>query len=364
MHGGNLRWAQETYGRDSFIDLSANINPFGPTVKLWESLKESLPEITHYPDPESKGLKAVVAEKLKIGSEQIIVGNGAGELIYTIIKALNPHKVVIPLPAFSEYIRAARTVKADISYLELGSSGWESLGEINSREASENFLRSWREHLRGCDLLFLCSPHNPTGSILSRDHFKLIMQIAREISCKIVFDESFVDFLPDPIRWSARSELVHHTNLIVLYSMTKFFSLPGLRLGLALAQAQLIGHFEQYRDPWSVNTLAEKAGIISLQDESFPQQVREKLEESKNYFYQRFTEMSFANFRLKPTAVNFALIEVHKGPVAELVAQLGRQGILVRDCSNFEGLNGAFIRVAIKDRVSMESLIKALAEVD
>ena len=364
MHGGNLRRAQELYGLDSFIDLSANINPFGPPSGVWASLQQGMAEIVHYPDPESQALRKTLSSHLGLPVERILVGNGAGELIFTIVQALKPKKVAIPLPTFSEYERAARTVGSEVSYIPLGQEGWAKFN--NSSSPGENagdeggFDRTWREYLAGCDLLFLCSPHNPTGSVLEKDKFERILNLTKELGCRILFDESFLDFLPDESRVSTRTYLEGNDHLIVLYSLTKFYSLPGLRLGTVFAHESLLNLFEQYRDPWSVNVLAQHAGITALQDLRYAVGVRKKLTESRSYFYREFALSNFIDLRLWPTSVNFALIEVLNHTSQELIHHLGHLGILVRDCASFAGLPGNFIRVAIKDIFVMQKLIEGL----
>lgn len=364
MHGGNLRRAQELYGLESFIDLSANINPFGPPPGVWASLQKGMGDIVNYPDPESLALRKMLSSQSGQSIETIMVGNGAGELIFTIVQALKPKKVAIPIPTFSEYERAARSVGSEVHYIPLGPEGWEKFnrrdGESEIPGDERDNLQMWVDLLKGCDLLFLCSPHNPTGSVLEKDTFERILRVTKEIGCRILFDESFLDFLPDECRKSSRDYLAENEQLIVLYSLTKFYSLPGLRLGTVFAHASLLASFEQFRDPWSVNVLAQYAGITALEDLKYPDEVREKLRESKSYFYREFAQCNFSDLRLWPTSVNFALIEVlNQGP-GELIQHLGRLGILVRDCASFEGLSGNFIRVAIKDIPVMQRLIEGL----
>ncbi len=364
MHGGNLRRAQELYGIESFIDLSANINPFGPPPGVWSSLQKGMRDIVNYPDPESIALRKTLSNHLDQPIETIMVGNGAGELIFTIVQGLKPKKVAIPIPTFSEYERAARSVGSEVCYIPLGPEGWAKFNRMD--EESEDpkdegeLDQIWSDLLNGCDLLFLCSPHNPTGSFLKINTFERLLRVTKKIGCKILFDESFLDFLPDEYRKSSRDYLAVNEHLIVLYSLTKFYSLPGLRLGSVFAHHSLLATFEQYRDPWSVNVLAQHAGITALEDLNYPEEVREKLRESRLYFYQEFALGEFDKLKLWPTAVNFALIEVLDQTSGELIHHLGRLGILVRDCTSFEGLSGNFIRVAIKDMFVMERLIEGL----
>ena len=366
MHGGNLRRAKELYGWESFIDLSANINPFGPPPGVWASLQKGMVDIVNYPDPECLTLRKALSSHLEQPVERIMVGNGAGELIFTILQTLKPKKVAIPIPTFSEYERAAHSVGSEVHYIPLGPEGWAKFNRMDEESETRSDKRDsdkiWSDLLRGCDLLFLCSPHNPTGSVLKEDTIKRILRITKEIGCRILFDESFLDFLPDESRKSSRDYLATNRHLMVLYSLTKFYSLPGLRLGTVFAHPSLIIKFDQYRDPWSVNVLAQHAGITVLEDSKYPDDVRERLKKSSTYFYQEFAIEKFKDFRLWPTSVNFALIEVMNQTPQELIQHLGRMGILVRDCASFEGLSGNFIRVAIKDIYAMQRLIEGLKE--
>lgn len=360
MHGGNLREAREKFGKNDFIDLSANINPFGPPLSVWERLRNALPEITHYPDPENKRLTQKLSERFKLLPEQILVGNGAGELLFALTLALKPKKVLIPVPGFSEYERAARAVGAEVQYMKLGVKGWDSLPQGKTPEDNNQYMNLWQELLDDCDLVYLNSPHNPTGSILRIEELQIILQIAQKSNCWVVFDESFYDFLNDDIRWTARTFLKENSKLIVIYSMTKFFSLPGIRLGLLFSNSEVIQKVQIFRDPWSVNVLAEEAGIEALADSAFSTEVRMKLSDSRNFFYEEFKKAQFKALTLHFTHVNFALIEIKDRTSLEIVERLGKLGILVRNCDNFQGIQGQYIRVAIKDEKSMRRLIEGL----
>ncbi|NMA69286.1 MAG: aminotransferase class I/II-fold pyridoxal phosphate-dependent enzyme, partial [Desulfitobacterium sp.] len=212
MHGGNLQAAKARYGLDSFIDLSANINPFGPPKGVWDVLKNCQEKIIHYPDPESRHLRQLMAEKYNLAKEEILLGNGAGELIFLAMFALKPRKVLIPEPAFSEYERAALSLGAEIKRIQMGERGWTS-----QDLSDEGILAQWKEGLKECDLVFLNSPHNPTGSVLTEKQFYQLLKLAREYQRMIVLDESFVDFLDEDLRWTGRDYL-NYPNLIVLYS--------------------------------------------------------------------------------------------------------------------------------------------------
>lgn len=374
MHGGNLLEAMERYGKNSFIDLSANINPFGPPEGVWEAMTRAMPKIVHYPDPEYRRLRKGLAQNFDLPEDWILLGNGAGELLFSILQALRPKKVLIPVPAFSEYERAARACGAKILTLPLGVKGWNNPSfrleyeleagvdskEVASTIQNEKRLSLWKERLRESDLLFLNSPHNPTGSSLERNQFELLLALAQERGTWVVLDESFVDFLEDEHRWSGREYLRDYPNLIVLYSMTKFYALPGLRLGAVFAAPKILNQIKEQRDPWAVNILAEEAGIVAMEDQEYPDRVRRLLRESKEDFFHSFEQAKLTNFLLVPSSVNFALIKILNGRSRDIVEELGNQGVLVRDCGSFLGLEGEFIRVAIKDILSMQILIDGM----
>ncbi|AGA68549.1 L-threonine O-3-phosphate decarboxylase [Desulfitobacterium dichloroeliminans LMG P-21439] len=370
MHGGNLLEAVEQYGRDSFTDLSANINAFGPPEAVWRAIEQSLKAIIHYPDPEYRRLRRKMAQRYSLTEEEILLGNGAGELIFLLLHALKPGRVLIPQPAFSEYERAALACGAEVNKIFLGVEGWDSL-DFDRPETQ----RAWEKAMAENDLIFINSPHNPTGSSLRREQFETIIALAHKSKTWVVLDESFVDFLEDKIRWSGKEYLSDFPNLLVLYSLTKFYSIPGLRLGCIFADPSLLGRLKKQRDPWAVNALAEEAGLAALTDESYAEQVRERLGESKAFFYKEFQsrikEGKLSGIEVYPSTVNFALIEILDTQGAkdslgaklrkkEILQRLGQKGILVRDCDNFQGLSGEFIRVAIKAQESMEALLEGL----
>lgn len=372
MHGGNLWEAKELYGEQEFIDLSANINPFGPPEGVWEALQKSLKAITHYPDPQYRRLRRKMAHKYNLPEEMILLGNGAGELIYLLLHGLRPGKVLIPQPAFGEYERAALACECDIKKVTLGREGWRNLNIqsfLKKLDCHQILTSDGKSPLKFAgDLIFINSPHNPTGSSLSREDFEKIMGWAKEQGIWVVLDESFVDFLPDEKRWSGREYLNVYANLLVLYSLTKFYAIPGLRLGAVFAHPQVLKHLKEQQDPWAVNVLAEEAGLAALEDQEYEVRVRKLLQESKDFFYREFTQANMVDLELFPSDVNFALLQIRRGdnPAEQaeqkknLVKNLGQQGILVRDCGNFHGFEGEYLRLAIKDHKSMSSLLKAL----
>ncbi|MFA5881885.1 MAG: aminotransferase class I/II-fold pyridoxal phosphate-dependent enzyme, partial [Eubacteriales bacterium] len=250
IHGGNLREAAEKYGLEekSILDFSANINPLGPSPKAIAAITSNLDAVTHYPDPEAKLLRQTAARLLNLPEELIVAGNGAVELIYLLMKVLGPRNVLIPAPTFNEYEIAAKINGSKIKDLLLNE--WEGF-MLNKQD----IFNQWGD----ADLLFICNPNNPTGCLTQRKDLKEIIQKAGQLGKYVVIDEAFMDFVPDRAKYSVVDLVPKYDNLFVLYSLTKFFAFPGLRLGLGLGNRAVVQKINEIRDPWNVNCFAQLA---------------------------------------------------------------------------------------------------------
>lgn len=303
-HGGNIY----KYGKD-IIDFSANINPLGLSKEI---KRVNLDRILHYPDPDSKELIKCIARYWRIGEENILLGNGSSELIYLIVYTFRPQKIFIPVPSFSEYERAAKIA-----------------GRWNG----------------GVELLFICNPNNPTGSLVKVPRFK---------GLKVV-DEAFMDFLQDEDKHTMIWEATKNKKIIVLRTFTKFFAIPGLRLGYLIAHRDIIKRLKRYQPPWNINSLAQAVGIV-LEDKEYIEKTRRFIEKERQFLFRELSKIK--GLKPLPSVVNFILVEVDSP--AGLKEKLIQKGILIRDCSNFRGLNNRFIRIAVRKRSENIRLIEAL----
>lgn len=339
LHGGDLRRAAALYGPREFIDFSANINLLGPPPQVWQVLTENLQDVVHYPDPHLEGLKADLASFLKVDPSCILPGNGGAELIYLLPRLEGVRQVRIPIPTFSEYAEAAKASKVPIRYcLDL-------------------------DHLQQGDMLFLCNPNNPTGKLRSKDQILQLAQQAEERGAWLVVDEAFIDFTPEGRKASVAPQVQDFERLIVLYSLTKLFAIPGLRLGCLVASPALIAASRQLQPPWSVNCLAELAGRAALGDESFRERTRKATAEEREFLYQGL--LAQKGLRPYPSAANFIFVAIAdpSWTGTTLTDALGRRGILVRNCANFQGLESdRHIRVAVRTRQENERLLRELAD--
>lgn len=219
LHGGNLERAMEKYGisAEEIIDFSANINPLGFSPKIREIIIKNLNQLSHYPDPECKEAKKEISHYFKIDYENIILGNGSTELIYLIVRNLKPKKVLIPIPTFYEYEKSLNNNNVSINFYKL----------IEKQEFAIS-IKEIISQLAGIDLVFLCNPNNPTGTFLHREEILILVKEIQRRKIFLFLDEVFIDLHEEE---SFIKEVKNYNYLIILRSLTKFFGLPGLRIG-------------------------------------------------------------------------------------------------------------------------------------
>ncbi len=346
LHGGNIyRAAGETgLPEGRIIDFSASINPLGISKKVKRALIKNIRYLINYPDPDATELRQHLSNHYHINVDSILCGNGSTELIYLIPRALKPKEVLIPQPTFSEYERACRTAsyKLQVASCKLKQ---ENNFEINP----DVFIKA----MKGCDMAFLCNPNNPTGRLLKRAAMLKIAAAAKKLRCYLVVDEAFIDFCPKD---SVVNEVCNNPYLIVLGSMTKFYALTGLRIGYGVFHQSVIKKIISYKEPWAVNTIAQRAGVVAMSDTEYRDETFSVMKQEK-----KFMEDGLGKLKIEyiPSAVNYYLIRLSNA--GEVIHSLRHKGILVRDCSNFAGLNRAYIRIAVKSRRHNSRLLKELS---
>lgn len=353
-HGGNILAAARQSGLrvSQLLDYSANINPLGLAAGVREALVAALPDIVHYPDAGAGALKDAIAARYGVRRELIIPGNGASELLYVLCHMLRPERVLVTAPTFSEYERAARAGGAAVEYFFLqAADGFRvDVGQLIRRIA-------------GIDLIFLCNPNNPTGRALTAAEIETVAAAASCQGTLLVVDESFLDFLPDEPEWSCRSLQGKYPGLIVLKSLTKFYAIPGLRLGFALAGPETAAKLAAGKDGWSVNSLAQAAGCAALADEGYRLATLRQVSAARELFTAALGKLP----GLRPFAAcaNFILADIAGTGLtaAELGAAMARRGILIRDCGNYPGLSPAYIRLAVKLPEDNEKVVANLEEI-
>jgi threonine-phosphate decarboxylase len=258
--------------------------------------------------------------------------------------------VLVPQPTFSEYARAAEAAGAQVILCPLSPTQGFRLD-----------VEAYCRLLEQADMAFLCNPNNPTGNLFPYDTLYHIWQESRRRGVWLIVDESFLDFVENWPELSLVQVAAREEKLIILRSLTKFFALPGLRLGAGIAAPSIIKYLEERSDPWRVNILAQLAGAIALKDKEFQERTRKWLKAEKAYLFEGLA--SLPGFRPYSSEANFILVDINLTGwnSGELVEALAQYKVLVRDCSNFPGLNkGGYIRVAVKEREANAVLLKLL----
>lgn len=348
-HGGDLWTAAETFGRprDQFLDYSSNMNPLGPPPVVKQLLMDAWQDIVKYPDPAVRELRYRLAQKYEIEVDSILVGNGAAELIDLTARVLKPSVTGLARPSFSEYEEAIHKTGGRIYNIPLRSERQFELQQQDVEAA-----------ISAVDLFFLGHPNNPTGRLLPRHIVESLLESGR--SC--VLDEAFMDFVPNEQEHSLLKLASTSRKLTVIRSMTKFYSIPGIRLGFMVAHPDVIREIKQQQVQWSVNYLAQRLGAAVLEDEEFELASRHWLQMEKTWLTAQLQQLGLD---VVPTEVNFVLFSFPAAlniTVKQAQKHMGQIGILIRDASLFEGLNEQYGRVAIRLREDNVRLIEGLRQ--
>jgi threonine-phosphate decarboxylase len=352
-HGGDLLTAAELYEEagGTFLDFSANINPLGPPPAVLELLRTALSTVVAYPDPGHRRFKSLLAKDLGIDSSWLTVGNGAAESMALLLLALAPQKVGIVEPCFSEY----RQLSVQFGAQVLSVQGTR---EQHFRAGVDKIARL----LEKVELLFLGQPNNPNGVQYTVDELRWLAQKAESCGTYLAVDEAFIDFIPEAERNTLLPELDQFPHTILVRSMTKFYAIPGLRLGFAISHPKLAKAMTGKQVTWSVNGLALLAGEACLECGSeYERHTRELIATERELLRQGLMQLGCD---VPPGDANFLLCGLPSPwSAADLQTRLGRVGILVRSCAMYPGLGPEHIRVAVKGHEDNVQLLMRMREI-
>lgn len=349
-HGGNVYSAG--VHNPEVVDFSANINPLGLSDSIKKSILDNMESLVHYPDPTGTLLKQAISVHYGVDADRLILGNGAVELMYIYFHCCSPKNVLIPVPSFSEYERAAMAADCHIERLYMDKEQDFTLDRT-----------ALMELLPKADAVIMGNPNNPTGELITRDDLETIIATAAKSETDVLVDESFLDFLSSDKDYTVMDLVGTYPNLLVLRSMTKFFAIPGLRLGFGVANNELMDKMEPGRDPWNVNLLAQMAGVAALKDKTYQMDSRQIILGCIDYLYR--TLSSIEGLRVYKPSVNFILVSVEETGITstEFVKAMGDRGILVRDCCNYPGMDNYHVRFAVRLMEENEKLIETIKRV-
>ena len=352
VHGG-IRPAQLRelgLNPNDVLDFSASVSPLGPPRGVWEAMQGV--DLTAYPDPECLELKEALAQLHGLESDHILVGNGSTELIHLLARSYlsqpvdgAERSVLTFSPTYGEYSGAGLLEGAkvlEVTACREAGFAWD-LGRAAETIATGKPA-----------LAFLCNPNNPTGVYLGIKNVSVLAQAAAESGTLLVVDEAYVNFVEE--RWDATYLLQSSVreSVVLLRSMTKDYALTGLRLGYALASPAVVSRLARLQPDWSVNSLAQVAGLAALADTGYLSAARRAVGEARDFLVESFQRMGFSPL---PSAANYLLVEVGDGSAWR--ERLMRRGLFVRDCASF-GLPDC-IRIGIRAMPDCRRLVEALA---
>lgn len=340
VHGGDV------YKYKNCLDFSANCNPLGTPERVKQAIIESVERLEDYPEVGCGRLKEAIAQYEQVEKKEVICGNGAAELIYSLCRAKKPKKALLPAPTFAEYEQALSSVDCEIRYF--------FLEEKEDFRVKESYLEALTDDL---DILFLCNPNNPTGILMERDFLEKVLLRCRDKGIFAVVDECFLDFVREPENYTLKAHLKEYKHLFILKAFTKRYAIAGVRLGYGLcADEKILEQMEFMTQPWNVSAMAQAAGLAALKETDYVEAGRKLVFEEAEYMKR---EMEKLGLKVFPSQANYIFF---KGPEM-LFEQCVEKGILIRDCSNYPGLSKGYFRVAVKRHERNVKLIEVLKKI-
>lgn len=338
MHGGDI------YRNKVQIDFSVNVNPLGPRPEVMKAVCNSAEEIHRYPDILCERLVEEISLFERVDKNEIMCANGAAELFFAVVLAVRPKEAVVLSPGFSEYERALGVVDAKVVRYYL---------------KSENQFRLYRDFLEyiteTTDMVFLCNPNNPTGQTIERELLEEIAERCERFGTVLVVDECFTDFLDCPQKFTMKNSIEKYKTLMITKAFTKLFCMPGLRLGYALnADPELLGKMRDVLQPWNVSVPAQKAGIAALKEcAGYVEKTRQVVKQERAFLKAALQD---CGFRVYGSEANYLFFYSDRSLYEEGL----KEGVLIRDCSDYPGLGKGYYRIAVKEREDNERLIRWL----
>jgi threonine-phosphate decarboxylase len=350
-HGAEVYGAAKESGLNplEILDFSSSVNPLGPSKKALDAAKEAFSTVAAYPDSNSNELRQVIAGHFSgITKDNIVVGNGSTELMYLFAEAFlkKGDKALMAAPTFGEYESAVRKTGETPKFVRLNSS---------FQVEAEAFKRE----MAGCKMVFLCNPNNPTSKLIPKDTLTDILETALANDVLVFLDEDFLEFVDDEKGLTQINNITKFPNLFVLRSFTKIFGLTGLRVGYGITSKEIASVLLCAKIPWNVNCLAQAAAVAAIKDEEHLQVTRELIKKEKAWLQRELGAIK--GFSFEPPDANFFFIDIKDANITanNLKHKMLQQGILIRDCSSFVGLNEFYIRVAVKTHDENARLIEA-----
>ncbi|MGE4214422.1 MAG: histidinol-phosphate transaminase [Anaerotignaceae bacterium] len=331
-HGGDI------YTNAGKIDFSANINPLGMPENVAMAAKNAIDFATVYPDVNCTKLKKAISKRENIADENIICGNGAAELIFAVCMAKKPKHAVVMCPSFEEYRQALEAVDCQITNYYLK--------EEKKFKLDEDFLDVLTP---SCDIIFICNPNNPTGQMVEKELFVKIIEKCQNYGILVVADECFNDFISQDERYSLKGI----KNIFILKAFTKMYAMAGIRLGYGIcSDIELLKKMHMCMQPWNVSVVAQAAGVVAAQELDFAEKTLCIIEVEKEYLLREISPLAH---KIYGHSANYIFFKEKK----DFADKMLLCGIIIRNCSNYEGLEEGYFRIAVKGHEDNMKLIEA-----
>ncbi|CDA09438.1 pyridoxal phosphate-dependent aminotransferase [Intestinibacter bartlettii] len=348
-HGANVDNMAKKFGKNEndIIDFSSNVNPH-IISDLGKYVLEGLEKSRSYPDINYTNLRNNISDYIKVDSELIIPGNGATEIIYLLMKSIK-RRLAILNPTFSEYGRGAKLNNLEIIDFHLKE---ENNFSIDLDEIQKNMDKF--------DSLFICNPNNPNGKVKDLNE---LLDLMIENDKLLIVDETFMEFVGEEEKYSLINKIEQTSNLFILKAVTKFFGMPGLRLGYGVtSNKQIIKNIYEYKEPWTINSFAENLSNYLFKDKEYINGSKDYYINERKFMLEELRKIS--RLKVYDTDTNFVLIKLDDDEANSLKLELfEKYNILIRDASNFIGLDKSYIRVAIKSHNDNKVLIESLRKI-
>ncbi|MGI6006878.1 MAG: pyridoxal phosphate-dependent aminotransferase [Ruminococcus sp.] len=337
IHGGDI------YRHPQVLDFSSNINPLGTPQRVIDAAAESLKRLANYPDIEYTELKKALAEYENQPESFIICGNGAAELIFSLVLALRPQKAVVPAPTFAEYRQALEVTDCEIITYPM-----------KNLYPGEDMFSYLKEDV---DMLFLCNPNNPTGFLMELPFLKRILDFCGKQGIFLVVDECFLDFVDGGEEYSLKNVIRDNHQLFLLKAFTKRYAMAGIRLGYGICSSEkVLSSMSRVTQPWNVSIPAQAAGIAALKEKEYVKEAQDIVRQERTYLKREMKRLGLQVFDSQANYIFF------RGP-EDLYENCLKEGILIRDCSNYSGLDRGYFRTAVKNHRENTQLIAVLEKI-
>ncbi|OFI06698.1 threonine-phosphate decarboxylase [Clostridium acetireducens DSM 10703] len=361
-HGGDIYTEGILKGK-TLLDFSSNINQLKLPQGFKECINKALDNVYVYPDIQYRSLRKNILDYLNfsinyfyktkgnslknISEENIVLGNGAAEIIDEVIACFK--SICIAVPSFIEYEKNALKHSLKITYSYLDENMNLNYDDI-------------KEKLKYVEALFVANPNNPNGQIIDKSNFKAILDYCEKNNKTVIIDEAFIEFTGRN-SFSFLNELDNYKCIFIIKALTKFYCIPGIRLGYGVSgNTSIISKIKENQNPWNINCFAEAAAEYLLKDKDFINRSLEEVEKERKYLLNELENIDFIE-KVYKTYSNFVLCKT-KYECDYLYDVLLEKGVIIRKADNFKGLNKYYVRVAIKDREKNKAFINCLKELD